>query len=420
MNISVIGLGKLGSVLAAVLADAGHSVWGIDVNADAVDAINTGRAPVDETGLQDLIDRIPRRLLTATQDYDEAIRDSDVSMIVVPTPSGRDDKFETDYVKTALVSIAHNLPDKFHTVVVCSTVMPGASDQELIPTLETASGRKVGDTIGYAYNPEFIALGSVIHDMQNPDVVLLGAQDYKTCSTMRSLVKSYVKSSPKIHEMRYVEAELAKIAVNTYVTMKISYANTIAELSEKLGGCDAANVLKAVGGDSRIGRSYLSPGAAFGGPCFPRDNRAFAALAGDLNVDAPLAIATDTVNRRTTARMSALLREFDSVAVLGMSYKPNTGVSEEAMGLAVAKSLSYAGVNVRVHDPHATPKLPFHIKQYATIEEAIEGANAVLIATPWPEYKKVDFKGARVLDVWGCVEPQADLRVVGRHCWWWT
>lgn len=422
MNVSVIGLGKLGATLAAVLADAGNRVYGVDTNVRSVDAINAGLSPVNETGLADLIASLPPGQLTAHVGYKDAIENSEITMIVVPTPSGPNDKFINDYVVDAITNVGHHIPhisNRWHTVVVCSTVMPGASDAVLVPALEAASGGKIGTDLGYVYSPEFIALGSVIYDMQHPDVVLIGAQDPRSENAFIKLTQSYVRGFPNYQTLRYNEAELAKIAVNTYVTMKISYANTIAEMGERLNGADAGKILEVVGQDTRIGKKYLSPGAAFGGPCFPRDNRAFAALADDLNVDAPLAVATDTVNRRLTYRLAAILRKYDKVAVLGMAYKPNTSVYEESMGFTIAKSLAYAECEVRVHDPQARPDLPTGAIQLDTIEEAVAGVDAILVATPWDEYKNVDFKGVRLLDAWGCTKIQANRRVVGSHCWWW-
>lgn len=420
MNVSVIGLGKLGASLAAVLAAAGHRVYGVDTNTRSVEVINSGLSPVNETGLADLIASLPKGRLTASVDYADAIPHTEMSLIVVPTPSGSDDKFINDYVVDAVTNIGRHLTDMWHTVVVCSTVMPGASDSVIIPALEAASNRKVGRDIGYVYSPEFIALGSVIEDMRHPDMVLIGAQDTRSSQHFTHLVSSYAKGFPNYVDLRHNEAELAKIAVNTYVTMKISFANTIAEITERLNSAEARKILDAVGYDSRIGTKYLKPGASFGGPCFPRDNRAFAALADDVNVDAPLALATDQVNRRAAYRLAAALRTHNSVAVLGMAYKPNTSVYEESMGHTIAKTLAYAGVEVRVHDPQARPDLPPGAQQFESVAEAVEGVDAVLIATPWDEYKKIDFNGAKVLDAWGCTKPQANRRVVGEHCWWWT
>jgi UDPglucose 6-dehydrogenase len=420
MNISVVGLGKLGSVLAAVLADAGHHVVGVDTNISSVKAVNQGLSPVDETGLSDLIAGLSSDMFIATTDYARAIPNTDMTMIVVPTPSGPDDRFSNEYVLDAIANVGRHLPDKWHTVVVCSTVMPGTSDDVLIPSLEAASGRKVGHTVGYCYNPEFIALGSVIHDMTHPDLILIGAQDERSKEDLVELTRSYVQNEATVACLRHSEAELAKIAINTYVTMKISYANTIAEICEKLNGANASNVLQAVGVDSRIGSKYIRPGASFGGPCFPRDNKAFAALADGVGVSPSLAVATDDVNRRLYSRMAFLLRDFEKIAVLGLSYKPNTAITENSMGMMVARSLAYADREVHVHDPQARPGLPAGVTQHDTVDDTIRDVDVVLVATPWDEYKNIRFGGVKVIDLWGCTPHQANRRVVGEHCWWWT
>lgn len=413
MNVTVVGLGKLGAVLAAVLARAGHTVVGVDLSQAAVDAVNEGTAPVAEAGLQELMDELADGSLTATTDYAEAVPQSDLTMVVVPTPSGDAGPFKNDYVVQAVESIGRNV-QRWHTVVVCSTVMPGSMDNVIAPALEGASGRVVGLGVGLCYSPEFIALGSVIRDMTNPDMVLVGARDPRSTGDLLGLLGSFVQGDPAVHELDFNEAELAKISVNTFVTMKISYANTIAELCEIIPGADASKVLAAIGADGRIGLKYLTSGASFGGPCFPRDNRAFAAFASALGVQAHLAEATDEVNRGIAARVALAAAGAHGVAILGLSYKPGTGVVEESMGLDVAHLLTSEGVEVRVHDPEARPSLPEGATQFDSVEETLEGATLVIVTTPWPIYSSVDFAGRRIIDAWGCTLPQPNRRVLGK------
>ena len=166
----------------------------------------------------------------------------------------------------------------YHLVVVTSTVMPGSTGGELQKALEHASGRKVGPELGLCYNPEFIALGSVVRDMLHPDLILIGESDAKAGQMLAELYMRSTNNSPPIYRMNFVNAELSKISINTYVTTKISYANMLAELCDHLDGADAEVVAKTIGDDSRIGRKYLTGAIGYGGPCFPRDNRAFAAL----------------------------------------------------------------------------------------------------------------------------------------------
>lgn len=417
MNVAVIGLGKLGAPLAAVLADAGHRVYGVDKSAAYVDAINAGIAPVDEPGLQELLDRLPSGKLSATTSYD-AIRIADVSMIVVPTPSGADGRFSNEYVLEAVREIGKNIGPVWHTVVVCSTVMPGSMDKEIIPALQKAADRRLGNGLGACYSPEFIALGSVIKDMRNPDAVFIGSNDPASVNVLRTLIATYVETNPEVHTMTFAEAELAKIAVNAFVTMKISYANMIGEFCEKIKGAQASSVLAAVGADSRIGKSYLRAGASYGGPCFPRDNRAMVALAWELKCRAELPYATDRTNLHVTERLAADLSKFDVIAILGLSYKPGTSVVEESMGLSIATSLAAIGKEVRVHDPVAKPTLPENVRQYDTIEETIDNASVVMVCTPWDAYSDFDFGSRKILDAWNVTMHQSNRRVVGNHSWW--
>lgn len=413
MNVTVVGLGKLGAPLAAVLADAGHRVRGVDLSQKYVDAINDSRAPVDEPGLSKLIVGLDPDLLQASTDYAWGMEDSDMSLVIVPTPSGDDGRFSNEFVLDAVREISKNIPqDRYHTVVICSTVMPGSTGGIIKDELARVSGHRLGKTsklsavqneIGLLYSPEFIALGSVIDDMLDPDMVLVGGEDQKAFDAFRDLVESYLGKILSSYEvgaayvplrcMGYTEAELAKISINTYITMKISYANTIGALAEPLG-VDADKVLKAVGTDSRIGTKYLRSGAAYGGPCFPRDTVAFGALGEQLSVPTPLAAATDEVNEQVISSILLKLVDHHDVAILGMAYKPGTTVTEESMGRKLLVALRAEGVRVVTHDPVAE-------SVYADAQRCIDHSTAVVIATPYPEYAKQIYCGKLVIDPWG-------------------
>ena len=239
--------------------------------------------------------------------------------------------------------------------------MPGSCETELVPALERASGRRVGDSLGLCYSPEFIALGNVIRDMLEPDMVLIGESDGRAGDMLERLYAGVCENDPPFRRMSLVNAELTKIAVNTYVTMKISFANTLADLCERLPGADVDAVTDALGLDTRIGGKYLRGAIAFGGPCFPRDNKAFAELARELGTEAPLAEATDSVNEAQTQRLVRIVRSHvedgESVGILGLAYKPDTGVVEESPGVALAAGLAEAGGHeINVYDPAATAR----------------------------------------------------------------
>src|SRR5580698_1367278 len=246
MKLSIIGLGKLGAPMAAVMAHKGHSVIGVDLNPDYVAALRQGRPPVNETGLAEMIQGNCERL-TATLSFEEAVLNSEITFIIVPTPTGPDGTFSIKYVLDAVEQIGGALRKKneWHLVALCSTVMPGSTGGQLLPALEAHSGKKCGVDFGLCYNPEFIALGSVIHDMLNPDMILIGESDARSGSLLEKFYGGVCESGPRIQRMNFVNAEITKISVNTYVTTKISYANMLAEICETLPGAEVDVVTSA-------------------------------------------------------------------------------------------------------------------------------------------------------------------------------
>ncbi|HYT93579.1 MAG TPA: nucleotide sugar dehydrogenase, partial [Gemmataceae bacterium] len=273
MKISIVGMGKLGAPMAAVMAHKGHTVVGVDVNPDRVAAVNRGRAPVEEPGLQQMIDA-NRERLSATPSYAEAVLATDVTFIMVPTPSDPDGPFSLRFVLGAAEQIgaALRLKPAWHLVALSSTVMPGSTGGALLPALEKYSGKQCGPDFGLCYNPEFIALGSVVRDMLNPDMILIGEFDARCGAILEELYTGVCDSHPRINRMNFVNAELTKLSVNTFVTTKISYANMLAEVCETLPGAEVDVVTSAIGCDTRIGQKYLKGAMGYGGPCFPRDN----------------------------------------------------------------------------------------------------------------------------------------------------
>lgn len=381
----VIGLGKLGAPLAAVLASRGFEVTGVDLDPAVVTAVNAGRAPVAEPGLQALFDTVQIR---ATTDLVAAVRTSDAIFVIVPTPSAPDGTFEA----AAVVEAVRKIGAAFHgqgdepLVVVVSTLTPGAMQADVQPALDAAAGR----TIGLCYSPAFVALGNVIAGMLRPDFVLVGQSDAGAGERLAAIYAQMCETPADVRRMGFIDAELTKLAVNGFVTTKISYANMISELCDRLPGADAAIVMAAVGADSRIGPKGLAPALAYGGPCFPRDNAALAAVARAAGGAADLAEATDRINRRQVDRILALVRArmaTGTVGVLGLAYKAGTGVCEASPGLAIALGLAEAGYCVLASDPAASAEvLAGRAEFVAEPAECVRRSDLVIIATPWPEF----------------------------------
>ena len=421
MKISVIGLGKLGSPIVAVLAAKGYEVVGLDANPALVEKINSHVAPVEEPGLQDLLTEHASRI-SATTDWAKAIGDTDMTAIIVPTPSGADGAFRNDYVLSAMDEVGRVLATKsgYHLVVVNSTTMPGSVGGPIRQRLERASGRKVGPDIGLCYNPEFIALGDVINGLLHPDFTLIGESDRKAGDLLEAVYRKVVGPHANVARMNFVNAELTKISVNTYVTMKISFANMLGEICDRLDGADVSIVADAIGRDTRIGKKYLKPAVGYGGPCFPRDTIAFGRVANLLGGAADLALATDRINRRQISRLTEIVRESlptgGVAAVLGLSYKPSTPVIEESQGIMLAKALDDAGIPVVAHDPLATRAAHTVLGNIArlvpTAREALALSDLAVIVTPWSEYAGIvpdwlaEGRPRVIIDCWRQLAPQ--------------
>jgi UDPglucose 6-dehydrogenase len=398
-RVNVVGLGKLGAPLAAVLASRGFSVTGLDVNKTLVDALNAGKLPIIEPQLNELI-AANRQRLRATMDAGEAIQNSDASFVIVPTPSDSSGFFSNRFVLQAMTTLGKALRKKqgYHMVVITSTVMPGSTGGEIRAALEAASGRKVGPDLGLCYNPEFIALGSVVRDMLYPDSILIGEGDAKSGDMLQTIYLQMCENKPPVQRMNWISAELTKISVNTYVTTKISYANMLAEICDRLPGADVDVVTKALGADTRIGPKYLKGAMGYGGPCFPRDNVAFAALARKIGARADVAEATDRINNHQIDRLAGIVSKFAKtgtrIALLGLSYKPQTPVVEESHSVKLAAKLADTGYIVTVHDPQAQDAaiavLGDKVVGASSIEGAVRDCDLLIIGTSWSEYKAID------------------------------
>lgn len=394
-NISVVGVGKLGLCMAAAYASKGYNVIGVDINPKIIDMINGGVSPFYEPHLDELLVANKDRL-KATADFRHAIQNSDITFIVVNTPSNKDGSYSIEYLSKAAESIGRALKEKegYHIVVVTSTVLPGTTENAVRQILEKYSGKKYVSGFGLCYNPEFIALGSVIHDFQNPDFILIGESDEKSGDFLLNIYKAVCGNDVKISKMSIKNAELAKIALNSFITMKIAFANTLVEICQNMEGGNVDAITNAIGLDRRIGSKYLKGGLSFGGPCFPRDNRAFAYVAKELGCTAEIAKAVDKANRTHTEHIVELVTKYMSkgrIAVLGLAYKPNTNIVEASASLEIARELQQRGFDVSVYDPAAMEAakdvLGNKVHYSNSMRGCISTANLCILATPWDEFK---------------------------------
>lgn len=391
-RIAVIGLGKLGLCTAACFARAGYEVIGMDVSQEHVEHLNKGHVTFFEEGLRELLDEVNDRLRFTT-DTAEAVKNSDACFIIVPTPSQAGGVFSNKYVSRVLKSLAPALKAKedWYVVDVVSTVMPGSCDNKFIPLLEDETGKKAGVDFGFAYNPEFIAIGTVIKNFINPDLVLLGASDERTGDELEAIYRATCDNEPYMARTTLLNAEITKLSLNCYCTMKISFANNLACICDKLPGADANAVTEILGHDTRIGHKYIKPGLGFGGPCFPRDNEAFISFVNEVDGFAGLQEAVVNINKAQPKRISRMIAGAaaecgNRVALLGQAYKPFTYLCEESQAVDIAKRLArkHPELELVVYDPLARETGPWTCVD--SLEECVRGANVAAILTPWPEF----------------------------------
>ncbi len=392
----MIGLGKLGAPLAAFLACKGFEVTGVDIDENVAAVVNEGRAPVEESRLQEMMDGAEGRL-SATTDTVRAVSETEITFILVPTPGLAGDGFSLDRVLEVAEAIGDALTrkDGYHLVVLSSTVMPGDTGDMLLPKLEARSGKVCGRDFGLCYNPEFVALGRVINGLLQPDFVLIGESDERSGATLADVYRRMCPNGPPVARMSFVNAELAKLSVNTFVTMRISYANMLAQICEKLPGADVDVVTAAVGLDNRIGNKYLRGAVGYGGPCFPCDVAAFSNLAQSIGVDPAIPVAIDTINRLQLDLLHDLVRTHlpagGTLGILGLSYKADTPVVEASPSIELIQRLIDQGIPVTAYDPQAVPSaravLGNGVTYAANAAECASLADVLIIATPWEEFR---------------------------------
>ena len=342
-KLAVIGCGKLGAPLVACLAKAGHSVVGIDINENLIQNLKSRKILWQEPNLVNYLETY-KDLINFTSNFDENLQEVTTSFIIVPTPSDSNGVYSIDFVLSAVKNLCEKINETIfesHTIVIVSTVMPGDTEGRITDAVKLAVGEKF-ERFKICYSPEFIALGSVIYNIENPDMILIGQSDETVGGKLEKILSSMTVNTPIVLRLTTAEAEIAKIAINSFVTTKISFSNQISEICENFSNTSSVNVLKAIGTDSRIGNSYLKQGTSYGGPCFPRDNRAFAKFAESLGISLDLALAADSINNRQNQRLSQLLNKIvptvKNILVVGFSYKPDTDVYEESPALSFIKS----------------------------------------------------------------------------------
>jgi UDPglucose 6-dehydrogenase len=412
MKVAVIGTGYVGLVTGVCLAEKGHDVVCVDLDTQKVDAINRGIPPIFERGLEPLLKRNIGIRLRASIDLEAAVREAELSLIAVGTPfDGRE--IDLTYVRTVAGEIGAALRhrDSYHVVVVKSTVVPGTTDDVVLPVLEEASGKKAGVDFGVGMNPEFLTEGEAVSDFMDPDRLVLGGLDAATIAVLEELYAGFA-AVPRVHTNNKT-AEMIKYTSNSLLAAMISFSNEIGNVCGAVGDVDVVDVMRGVhlsrylttrmpdGANVSPGIiSFLAAGCGFGGSCLPKDVNALIAHGQRQGVPMDVLRAVIRVNEQQAGRMLSLLgRHFASlqgvrVTVLGLSFRPDTNDMRETPAVPLIRALLSAGAQVRAYDPAAMEEarklFPAHaLGLCENLEEAVTDTQAVLLVTRWDEFRRV-------------------------------
>lgn len=396
MKIAVIGTGYVGLVSGTCYAETGNTVTCVDIDKEKVKKLQQGEIPIFERGLEEIFEKnVKQGRLFFTTNLAEGIKDAAIIMLALPTPPGGDGAADLNYVLGVAEQLGPLL--KAYTVIVNKSTVP-------VGTAELVREKvSIGATVEFdvVSNPEFLREGLAVEDFMKPERVIIGTQAARAAKIMENLYAPFTRQGNPVIFMDERSSELTKYAANAFLATKITFMNEIANLCEKLGA-DVDLIRKGIGSDSRIGKRFLFAGIGFGGSCFPKDVQALAKSAHDVQYDFEILNAVMRVNnKQKTKLIGSMKKHFGSltgktIAIWGLAFKPHTDDIREASSIYNIQELLNAGATVRVHDPEAMEnirnlfgnKIQYFENQY----DVLEKADALLIATEWPEYRNPDFE----------------------------
>jgi len=437
-RISVFGIGYVGVVSAACLARDGHDVIAVDVDPGKIKSINDGLSPIVENGLDELIAQVVREgRLTATNDVQYAIDNSDASFVAVGTPSAPDGSVGLTYVKGVCENIGRALANKasFHSVVIRSTIVPGSCESACIPALEAASGKVAGRDFGMGYYPEFLRESTAIEDYYDPGLIVFGAMDTPTADFLTALNTGL---NCKIHVVDLRTAEMVKYTSNTWRAVKVTFANEIGNIA-KASGLDGQTVMEILCSDEKVAMSkyFMRPGFAFGGSCLPKDVRALRYLAGATGVNAHLLDAVIEANEAQIQRAEDMIAASGAshVGFVGISFKPGTDDLRESPLAELAARLIRKGVGVGIYDPYVyeayasnnstagrgndvIPDLKDRMVEH--LDHLIGNAGAILVGNYYKDSVSSLEEAAKTLPVLDLTRMKRDMVSEGQYqgiCW---
>lgn len=397
MKIAVVGTGYVGLVTGTCFAETGNTVTCIDIDAEKVKKLKSGKVTIYEPGLEQLFERnIKQGRLFFTTNLEEGINDAKVIFLALPTPPGEDGSADLKYILGVANDLGPLLKD--YTIIIDKSTVPvGTADK-----VKKRIAAKAEAEFDVVSNPEFLREGVAVDDFMKPERVVIGTTSPKARKVMETLYAPFVRQGNPLVFMDERSAELTKYAANSFLATKISFMNEIANLCE-LVGADVDSVRKGIGTDSRIGKRFLFPGIGYGGSCFPKDVQALAKSSADAKYNFRILEAVMEVNDSQKTKLIPRIMDFyrgdlkgKTFAVWGLSFKPHTDDIREAPSLYNIEELLKAGAIVKVHDPESMENVKKLLGNRVTFCEnpydAAEGADAIFIATEWPEFRTPDFE----------------------------
>lgn len=402
-GISIVGMGYVGLATALCFAQAGHRVYGVDVDLEKCRTIQSGKSPIHEQGIDTALETCLRNgLFFCDSEIKEAVKNTDITFLTVGTPSRQDGSIDLRYIESAASDVGEAINEKnsYHLVVVKSTVVPGTTSGLVKRALENSSRKNYPDDFGLCVNPEFLREGTALEDTMNADALIIGAEDKKSSDTLLGLYRSFYSKLPPTLVTGTANAEFVKYSVNTFRATQLSFLNSLANLCEQIPSADIFEVTKGLSSVTKIDPRYLRAGIGYGGSCLPKDLRALRATFYDNGI-APLILeAADEINRRQPLRIIQIIERLigrnikeKRIAILGLAFKAGTDDVRESVAIALAESLVLAGARVDVYDPKAMKNAATILLDKVTYSDSalacITDADCCVVSTEWDEFGKI-------------------------------
>jgi UDPglucose 6-dehydrogenase len=428
MHISVVGTGYVGLVTGACFAEFGVQVACVDNVAAKIADLQEGRLPIHEPGLQELVGRNLREgRLTFTTDIAKAIEQALVIFVAVGTPSGSNGATDLQYIDAVADAIGHHMRE--YKVIATKSTVPVGTAARIKERVQAAQSDPIAFSV--VSNPEFLREGSAVEDFMRPNRVVIGGEDPHALAIMKELYSPlYLIETPFVFT-DVVTAEMIKYAANTFLAMKISFINEVANVCDVVGA-DVHDVARALGLDQRIGRKFLHPGPGYGGSCFPKDVKSLVHFAQEAGVELELAAAVDRVNTRQRLRMAEKIEALlhgdvagKTIGILGLSFKPNTDDIRESPALDIIRALQKRGAKIKAYDPVAMPLAEAELQDVEYCPDAYAtcaGSDALVLMTEWNQFRGLDLERVRsllqepiIVDLRNVYEPETMKRLGFRY-----